>query len=78
MLKLTLVLLLTLKTAFSANILFISPLPSPSHHIWNRALAFGLVNKGHNVTLIGPDKDEKKPVNYHHIFLEGKVNEVIK
>ncbi|RZC40275.1 UDP-glucuronosyltransferase 2B17-like, partial [Asbolus verrucosus] len=47
-------------------------IPSPSHHIWNRALAFGLTNKGHNVTYIGPDEDEvPKPQNYTHILLEG-------
>ncbi|RZB39172.1 UDPGT domain containing protein [Asbolus verrucosus] len=45
---------------------------SPSHHIWNRALAFGLANKGHNVTHIGPDEDKVvKPQNYTHILLEG-------
>lgn len=62
---------LSVKCVLTANILFISPMPSPSHHIWNRALAFGLVEKGHNVTLIGPDKDKVLPKNYTHIYVEG-------
>lgn len=74
MYNILLVLLLITNSVFSANILFISPIASPSHHIWNRDLAFGLANRGHNVTLLGPDKDEKAPANYHHIYLEGRYN----
>ncbi|XP_044263388.1 UDP-glycosyltransferase UGT5-like [Tribolium madens] len=66
----------TVKCVLSANILFVSPIPSPSHHIWNRALALGLVNKGYNVTLIGPDKDKVQPKNYSHIYIEGLYEEL--
>jgi hypothetical protein len=54
------------------NILYVAAVASPSHHIWNRALAFELANRGHNVTHIGPDQDDvPKPHNYSHILLEG-------
>jgi glucuronosyltransferase len=70
--KYLLLTLVSVNCCIGSNILFVSPVPSPSHHIWNRALAFGLVNKGHNVTLIGPDQDKvPKPANYTHILLEG-------
>jgi hypothetical protein len=59
-------------TAFGSNILYAAAVASPSHHIWNRALAFELANRGHNVTHIGPDQDDvPKPLNYSHILLEG-------
>ncbi|XP_068907603.1 UDP-glycosyltransferase UGT5-like [Tenebrio molitor] len=59
-------------TAFGSNILYAAAVASPSHHIWNRALAFELANRGHNVTHIGPDQDDvTKPLNYSHILLEG-------
>ncbi|EFA05873.2 UDP-glucuronosyltransferase 2B31-like Protein [Tribolium castaneum] len=67
---------LSVKCVLSANILYVSPIPSPSHHIWNRALALGLVNKGHSVTLIGPDKDKVHPKNYSHIYMEGIYEEL--
>ncbi|XP_063915087.1 UDP-glucosyltransferase 2-like [Zophobas morio] len=63
---------LFIKSALSANILVVAPLPSPSHYIWNSALAYGLVNKNHNVTVVTSDKDDSpRPKNLHHILLEG-------
>ncbi|KAJ3663945.1 hypothetical protein Zmor_008158 [Zophobas morio] len=54
----------------SGNILYVSVAPTRSHHIWNRVLAFGLANKGHNVTHLTHDRDEVKPVNYTQIYVE--------
>lgn len=54
------------------NILFISPVPSPSHHIFNRVLAVGLANKGYNVTFLSadPQKSKVRIENLHYIHLE--------
>ncbi|XP_015837439.2 UDP-glycosyltransferase UGT5 [Tribolium castaneum] len=76
MYKILLLCLISAKCALSANILYVSPISSHSHHIWNRALAFGLVEKGHHVTLIGPDKDKVQPKNYSHIYIEGLYKEL--
>ncbi|KAJ8951901.1 hypothetical protein NQ318_019880 [Aromia moschata] len=58
--------------AFAANILFAYDLPSPSHHIWNYALAEGLMAKGHNVTMLGPFTDRgKRSDKYHPLVTEG-------
>lgn len=67
-----LVIVIFVNCAFGANVLYVAPMASPSHYVWNRALALGLVAKGHNVTLIGPDLDKNKIQNYTTILLEGK------
>jgi glucuronosyltransferase len=54
-----------------SNILFISALPSPSHHILKRVLALGLANKGHNVTFLSADQSDKIVNNLHYIHLDG-------
>lgn len=54
----------------SANILFLNGVPSPSHHIFNRALVIGLVKEGHNVTYLSADVEHKKMQNLHFIHLE--------
>lgn len=55
----------------AANILFIFPLPSPSHKIPIHVLVKGLISRGHNVTLISPYTAEKKIDNYTEIILEN-------
>ena len=62
---------LTPNQVHSGNILYISTVPTRSHHIWNRPLVFGLANKGHNVTHLTHVKDELKPVNCSQIYVEG-------
>ncbi|KAJ8951902.1 hypothetical protein NQ318_019881 [Aromia moschata] len=58
--------------AFAANILLAYDLPSPSHQIWNYALAEGLIAKGHNVTMLGPFTDRGKSSDkYHPLMVEG-------
>nr|XP_023017629.1 UDP-glucuronosyltransferase 2B31-like [Leptinotarsa decemlineata] len=60
------------RKTFCANILLTEDLGSPSHQIWNYALADELVLRGHNVTILGPksiplEGHEK----FHRIELEG-------
>lgn len=63
--------LIVVKSVLCANILYIEPVVSPSHHIWNRAVGLELVKRGHNVTAIGHDI-EKLPVdNYTQFIFEG-------
>lgn len=60
----------TLKCVLGSNILFLSAVVSPSHHIFNRALVLGLADKGHNLTFLSADIVEKKTPNVHYIHLE--------
>ncbi|KAK5648765.1 hypothetical protein RI129_003657 [Pyrocoelia pectoralis] len=63
-------LFLLLQTVLGANILHIAPVGAGSHHIWNRALAFGLMNKGHNITMLSHSAEKEKFKNFHIILLE--------
>lgn len=73
--SLILVSLAILQSVSGGNILFLSGIPSPSHHIFNRVLAVGLTEKGHNVTFLSADLPKKTIPNLHYIHLE-KVYEV--
>jgi glucuronosyltransferase len=55
-----------------ANILAITTLLSPSHHLFNDVYLFELAKRGHNVTLLGHDEDKHSHPNYTHIIMEGK------
>jgi glucuronosyltransferase len=55
--------------ALTANILILNSVASPSHHIYNRALAVGLA-KDHNITFVSADVSDKKHPNIHYIHLE--------
>ncbi|XP_055604317.1 UDP-glucosyltransferase 2-like [Uranotaenia lowii] len=55
----------------AANILYLNGIPSPSHFIWNRSLMYGLAAKGHNVTALSVDIDDKAPPNVSFIQIEG-------
>lgn len=70
MLKLFLFVFLV-RCASCANILFVAGIPSPSHHIFNRALAFALADRGHNVTMIGNDEEKEVRKNFHFLLMEG-------
>jgi glucuronosyltransferase len=48
----------------------VSFLSSPSHFIFNNALAKGLAARGHNLTIVSPDIEKKPVVNIHYIHLE--------
>jgi len=43
-----------IKFGDAAKILAITPLASPSHGIWNRALLEALADKGHEITALIP------------------------
>uniref|UniRef100_A0A182II97 UDP-glycosyltransferases domain-containing protein n=1 Tax=Anopheles arabiensis TaxID=7173 RepID=A0A182II97_ANOAR len=56
--------------AHGANILALMGVPSPSHHIWNRALVNALAARGHNLIVVSPDVERKPPPNVTYIHLE--------
>jgi glucuronosyltransferase len=53
------------------NILYLHGILSPSHHIWNSALARGLANRGHNITFLSTDPQKSVVENVHYIDLEN-------
>ncbi|XP_062550537.1 UDP-glucuronosyltransferase 2B20-like [Armigeres subalbatus] len=55
----------------AANILYIDAVASPSHFIWHRALIHALAAKGHNVTALSVDIEDKPVQNVTYIKLEG-------
>ena len=59
------------KLTLCGNILFLNGIASPSHHLWNRVLVNELVKKGHNITMISSDPDNKPNPNIHYILLEA-------
>ncbi|XP_044263385.1 UDP-glycosyltransferase UGT5-like [Tribolium madens] len=64
------------QNVFGANILAINTLLSPSHHLFNDVYLFELAKKGHNVTLLGHDKNKHHYANYTHIIMEGAYEKV--
>jgi glucuronosyltransferase len=54
-----------------ANILYFHGVFSPSHHIWNSALARGLASAGHNVTFLSTDPPKTATKNLHYIVIEN-------
>lgn len=65
--------ILIVKNIFCANILYIDPVVSPSHHIWNEVLVAGLLKNGHNITLISHYAGKIKADNYTVLKMEGIV-----
>ncbi|GJQ80787.1 hypothetical protein Trydic_g9378 [Trypoxylus dichotomus] len=63
--------LILVKHAYCVNILYVDPVASPSHHIWNEVLVSGLLEKGHNVTLIGHYDIRINSENYTLLKIEG-------
>lgn len=66
-----LLLLSTVGVCFGANILYMDLLPSPSHHIWNKAIALELTSRGHNVTILTHHEVPSNIDNYTVVSLEG-------
>ncbi|KAJ8982534.1 hypothetical protein NQ317_018575 [Molorchus minor] len=61
-----------LKYATGVNILLLDYVESPSHYIWNYAFVEGLMEKGHNITMLGPFVDKNNSTGkYHPIVLDG-------
>ncbi|XP_055531921.1 UDP-glucosyltransferase 2-like [Wyeomyia smithii] len=52
------------------NILCLTPIPSPSHHIWNRAWMEALAARGHNLTIVSADVEKVAKPNMTYIHLE--------
>lgn len=53
----------------SANVLFLSNVPSPSHFMWCKSLLTSLYERGHNITALSPDV-EKSKTNFTYFHLE--------
>ncbi|CAH1173993.1 unnamed protein product [Phaedon cochleariae] len=69
-------LLRAISSVSCANILLAEDLASPSHQIWNYAIADALVASGHNVTVIGPKTISTENRKFHYIPLEGLLDEI--
>lgn len=54
----------------SANILFLLPVPSASHRLWNNVLIEGLAERGHNLTVLSVDFERSRP-NVTFIYMEN-------
>lgn len=63
---------LSINGAGCENILFLAGIGSPSHHIWNREITYALAERGHNVTVLSPSRDEDQPANVHYLRIVGK------
>lgn len=57
-----------LRLVDSANILFLLPVPSSSHRLWNNVLIDGLAERGHNLTILTVEFERSRPnVTYIHM-----------
>lgn len=64
--------LLVLEQAFAVNILGLISLPSGSHLVWNKNLYQALANRGHNITVLSANIDEKNDnKNIHYIHADA-------
>lgn len=63
---------LSISGAGCENILFLAGIGSPSHHIWNREITYALAERGHNITVISPNRDEDQPANVHYLQIDGE------
>ncbi|XP_049795743.1 UDP-glucosyltransferase 2-like [Schistocerca nitens] len=54
-----------------ARILCLMSTVSHSHHIFNRALTLELAKRGHQVTVLTPDREKKPVPNLREILIEG-------
>ena len=61
---------LLLATVDSANILFLLPVPSPSHRLWNNVLIESLAKQGHNLTVLTVEHERSRP-NITFIYMEN-------
>ncbi|XP_055315318.1 UDP-glycosyltransferase UGT5-like [Sitodiplosis mosellana] len=64
--------LLYVPISFSSNILYLSILPSHSHHFWNSAISNELAKRGHNITIVSPDAEIDPPAGVNYIILENQ------
>ncbi|XP_072381848.1 UDP-glycosyltransferase UGT5-like isoform X2 [Diabrotica undecimpunctata] len=72
MMKAIILILLTLIcSVHNYNILLISPMASPSHFILGNELGRGLVEAGHQVTVVSPYEDKNPLKGYKDVVLTG-------
>ena len=74
MFRLLFVISLCFSAIYSANILGLMGVASPSHFQWNHALMSALANSGHNVTVLSADIPKSNhivPANLHYIHLDN-------
>ncbi|KAG5667689.1 hypothetical protein PVAND_015661 [Polypedilum vanderplanki] len=62
---------LIVSQGYCVNILYMHDVFSPSHHIWNNALARGLAARGYNVTFLSTDPPKSNTQNLHYIVIEN-------
>ncbi|XP_058827951.1 uncharacterized protein LOC131687877 [Topomyia yanbarensis] len=62
--------LVLVSPGLGANILCLTPIPSHSHHIWNRAWMEALAARGHNLTIVSADVEKVPKTNMTYIHLE--------
>lgn len=67
---------LSISGASCENILFLAGIGSPSHHIWNREITYALAERGHNITVISPSRDEDQPANVHYLQIVGEYSKL--
>ena len=60
----------------TAKILGLMLTPSPSHHIWNRALMLALAARGHQVTVLSPEPEKQPVANHTDIVIEKAYEKV--
>lgn len=60
----------TINTVGSANILFLLPVPSASHRLWNNVLIESLEERGHNLTILTVE-DERSRQNVTFICMRN-------
>uniref|UniRef100_A0A6M2DU74 Putative udp-glucoronosyl and udp-glucosyl transferase n=1 Tax=Xenopsylla cheopis TaxID=163159 RepID=A0A6M2DU74_XENCH len=53
------------------------PMPSKSHHIWNRSIMVELAKKGYNITALSVDIDPEPTPNLNYIHVEGVYDMVL-
>ncbi|PSN47387.1 hypothetical protein C0J52_11157 [Blattella germanica] len=68
--KVLTILLLLVAYGEGAKILALLGVVSRSHHIFNKALTHALAERGHQITVLSPDKDEDVP-NVTYLQIEG-------
>lgn len=68
-------LLILVTLASAEKILVIFQAPSYSHYILGRKLVHLLTERGHEVTMISPFKDNKKPALCREVILTGVADE---
>lgn len=63
--------LISVQNVNGLKVLIVFPMFSPSHYILGHGLAKGLLQAGHDVTIISPFKAQTPLANYTEIVLEG-------